>query len=147
MSLANYTLYQDLILSLNKQPLNYGKIETPCLSNVYHNSTCGDTVELYATFSHNKKNIKKILFFGDSCAITKASASLMTSAVKGKKRAHVQKIIKIFKDLLENKNIEENKKELGQLIVFQSIQKYPSRLKCANLPWKALEELIELSIK
>ncbi len=145
--IGSHNLYQEVILTLNNSPLNYGKIDGHCAKTIYHNQMCGDTVELHVIFSeHEEFTIEKILFSGESCAITKASASLMTTAIKGKNINQTMDIIKAFRNLIDNRHSQTEEKDLGKLNIFKSLEKYPSRYNCAILPWKALEQLFEEEI-
>lgn len=138
-------LYQKTILAFNKKPLNYGVLqEKNCIISEYHNPHCGDTVKLFITFSSEMDPIiKEITFHGESCAVTKTSASLMTENLKNKNLTHAKKLLSRFYSLINSSNsvssIEDN--ELGELKIFNSISQFPSRKTCALLPWKALEQL------
>lgn len=138
-------LYQETILKLNKNPLNYGILqEEDCCVTECHNPHCGDSVKLFVKFTtSNNPKIKKIVFNGESCAVTRASASLMTENLKDKNLKEIKKLASNFSLLVDNDNFGklDKIKCLGELTVFNSLNNFPSRKMCALLPWKALEKL------
>jgi nitrogen fixation NifU-like protein len=138
-------LYQETILAFNRKPLNYGVIQGKnCNMAEYHNPHCGDTVRLFITFSSTTELIiKEISFHGESCAVTKTSASLMTENLKNKNLNQAKKLISSFYSLVEDSSSDYQitEDELGELKVFNSLSRFPSRKTCALLPWKALEQL------
>lgn len=137
-------LYQALILDHNKNPRNFGKLENPTFKQEGYNPVCGDHFHVYGQIDDEKGVIQKIAFEGAGCAISKASASMMTTTLQGKTVAEALKIFEEFHQLLTRKlNPEENPHSLGKLQVFSSIWKYPARVKCAGLAWHTLKAALE----
>ncbi len=130
------SLYQEVILDHNRKPRNYGTLDDASHQAVGHNPLCGDRLDI--TLNLNDEHIDKIAFHGESCAICKASASMMTAAVKGKTYAYAETMIKEFRDMATGKLNLDNPHHLGRLTVFSGIQDLPTRVKCAILPWHTL---------
>ena len=130
------SLYQEVILDHNKKPRNYGTLEKPSHHAVGHNPLCGDYLDVALNLEGER--IDSIAFHGESCAICKASASMMTSAVKGKMRADAETLIREFRDMAVGKLDLENPHHLGRLTVFAGVRDLPTRVKCAILPWHTL---------
>jgi len=130
-------LYQQVILDHNKSPRNFGKLEQANHSAEGYNPLCGDKINVYMEIEN--EIVKDITFQGSGCAISKASASLMSSMVKGKTREEAEKIFNLFHDLIIGKLDEEKSlEELGKLAVFAGVKDFPSRVKCASLPWHTM---------
>ena len=127
-------LYQQLILDHNKNPRNFRVIDTAQRADG-NNPLCGDRVTLYAQLEGEK--ITDIAFQGSGCAISKASASLMTEALKGKTIQEADTLFQDFQDMVTNKESQSNNQTMGKLAVFSGIRDYPTRVKCATLPWHA----------
>lgn len=130
-------LYQQVILDHNKSPRNFRKIENPSRFAEGYNPLCGDKIDIYLNFDND--NISDISFQGSGCAISKASASVMTSMLKGKTRKEAEELFNRFHDLVtdklgENPDIED----LGKLAVFSGVRDFPARVKCASLAWHTL---------
>ena len=135
-------LYQQVILDHNKSPRNYRVIEHPSHYCDGHNPLCGDTIHLYLNVEEGI--VKDISFQGSGCAISKASASLMSSIVKGKKVDEVKEIFENFQKMITGKMEEEADIEsLGKLAVLAGVKEFPSRVKCASLAWHTLMNAIE----
>lgn len=132
-------LYQAVILDHNKNPKNYRKIEDPTCASEGYNPLCGDHLHIYLRLNPNTQQIEDISFEGEGCAISKASASMMTEALKGKKQDEAIKLFEEFHRLL-TKDLDPDKDQhhLGKLKIFSGIWKYPSRVKCAALSWHAM---------
>jgi len=128
-------IYQQMILDHNRKPKNYGKLENPTHQIEGLNPLCGDHIWVYLKVDENKK-IEKITFDCKGCAISKASASMMTVSLKGKTIEEAQDIFGEFTTLLKGSSPEEHK--LGPLKIFSNIWQYPSRVKCAALAWHAM---------
>lgn len=130
-------LYQQVILDHNKSPRNYGKLDNPNHSAEGYNPLCGDKVNVYLKIENNI--VKDISFQSSGCAISRASASLMSSAVKGKTIEEAEKIFNKFHDLIIGK-LDDDKaaEELDKLAVFAGVKEFPSRVKCATLPWHTM---------
>ena len=138
-------LYQEIILEHGKNPRNLGKTENFNKDAKGHNPLCGDKVHVYLKLDEDKK-VQDISFEGQGCAISMASASIMTDLVKGKEENEVKEIVKDFlemikeKDKLNNKILEENEKT--KLMCLSGVKKYPMRVKCATLSWHTLTSAI-----
>jgi nitrogen fixation protein NifU and related proteins len=126
-------LYQQVILDHCKKPRNFHEMPAATCSAQGHNPLCGDQLKLYLAIEGDA--IKDISFVGSGCCISKASASLLTDAVKGKTRGDVQKM---FDQVHELVTTGEAKGDLGKLAVFAGVHKFPARVKCAILAWHAL---------
>ena len=127
-------IYQQLILDHNKNPRNYGQIDTADRSADGHNSLCGDKVHVDLQL-HNDQ-IQDVRFQGSGCAISKASASLMTEAIKGKTLSEAHVFFDDFQSMLTDGSDKTD--HLGKLAVFAGVREYPARVKCATLPWHTL---------
>ena len=134
-------LYQQLILDHGKNPRNLGKFENFNKDAKGHNPLCGDKVHVYLKLDENKK-ISDIKFEGEGCAISMASASIMTELMKNKEEPEVKELIddflKMIKDSpeLSSKIISEDEKT--KLMSLSGVKKYPMRVKCESLPWHTL---------
>lgn len=136
------SLYQDLILDHNKNPRNFRKVENADRTLEGYNPLCGDRYTIYLKL--NGEIVDDIAFEGSGCAISKASASVMTSVLKGKTVAEAQRLFDIFHRLVTGKEISnEETEELGKLVVFSGVSAYPARVKCAILPWHTMKGAIE----
>ena len=138
-------LYQEIILDHGKNPRNLRKTENFNKDAKGHNPLCGDKVHVYLKLDEDKK-VQDISFEGQGCAISMASASIMTDLVKGKEEYEVKEIVKDFlemikeKDYLNNNILEENEKT--KLMCLSGVKKYPMRVKCATLSWHTLTSAI-----
>jgi nitrogen fixation protein NifU and related proteins len=130
-------LYKELILEHYKHPHNKGTLEN-ALSEEGINPSCGDEVKLFLKLENNK--IADVKFIGEGCAISQASASMMTEAIKGKTLEDVATLTRQFKDMIHGESPSE---ELGDLKMLQGISKLHARVKCATLPWVTLERVLE----
>ena len=135
--MANYkALYQEVILDHNKKSRNYGTLEHASHHAVGHNPLCGDHISVALNF--DRECIEGIAFQGESCAICKASASMMTVAIKGKLRADAEILICEFLAMTTGKLDLESPNHIGRLAVFAGVRDLPTRVKCAILPWHTL---------
>lgn len=135
MSQINAELYQQVILEHNKNPRNYRKIEQPTCCSEGFNPLCGDHYWVYVNLD-DKDTITEVTFEGDGCAISKASASMMTATLKGKTLSEARAIVHEFIQLIKGEiPADTNQNKLGRLNIFSGIWKYPSRVKCAILAW------------
>ena len=134
-------LYQELILDHGKNPRNLGKFENFNEDAKGHNPLCGDKVHVYLKLDENKK-ISDIKFEGHGCAISMASASIMTELMKNKEEAEVKELIddflKMIKDSPELKSKIISDDDKIKLMSLSGVKKYPMRVKCATLPWHTL---------
>lgn len=138
MSAVN-ELYQEVILDHNQRPRNYKAIEGGQHA-LGHNPLCGDRVTIYVDLDGDV--IKDIGFQGNGCAISKASASLMTSAVTGQTRAEAHALSEQFRRMVTGEE-EMDPDELGKLAVFSGVSEFPARVKCATLAWHTLDAALD----
>ena len=133
-------LYRDVILDHNKRPRNFGRLEPPARSARGHNPLCGDELTVYALL--DGEQVRELRFEGAGCAISVASASLMTEAVKGKSRAEVARLFGTVHDLLTRPDAPAPA-ELGKLAALSGVREFPARVKCASLCWHTLNAALE----
>ena len=129
-------LYQEVILDHNRKPRNWGVLDGATHKAEGHNPLCGDHITL--TLRLNGKAVDAIHFQGESCAICKASASMMTTAVKGKSSDDADQMIRGFRDMATGKMEATAPNHLGRLTVFAGVRDLPTRVKCAILHWHTL---------
>ena len=134
-------LYQEVILDHNKKPRNYHKLETANRTGEGFNPLCGDKITIYLRVDDNL--VRDISFQGSGCAISMASASLMTEGVKGKTLADVQTLFEKFHALVTDASSSSTPVELGKLAAFAGVREFPIRVKCATLAWHTLRAAIE----
>jgi len=130
-------LYQDLILDHQKNPRNFGELAGANHHADGYNPLCGDKLSLFLKLD-DQGTIQDIHFKGSGCAISKASASMMTVALKGKKTVEAEKMFHEFHDMVMGK-IDKAPEDLGKLKVFEGVKEYPARVKCASLAWHTME--------
>lgn len=137
-------LYQAVILDHNKHPRNFGKIDDFTCSHEGFNPVCGDRLFVYLKIGPDGKTIEDISFEGEGCAISKASASMMTTFLKGKNIDEARVVFMEFHDLLVKKiDPDSEGHHLGKLKVFAGVWQFPVRIKCASLPWHTLKAALE----
>src|SRR5688572_21334706 len=130
-------LYQEVILDHNRKPRNWGTLADATHHAEGVNPLCGDRLQLAVKLENDA--VEAIRFEGESCAICKASASMMTTAVKGKPRADAEELIREFRDMATGKlDTANTQHHLGRLTVFAGVRDLPTRVKCAILPWHTL---------
>lgn len=134
-------LYQDVIVDHNRSPRNFGKIEQADRKLEGFNPLCGDRLTLYVNMEGD--TIRDIRFDGSGCAISVASASLMTEAMKGKTVKQAEQIFNDFHHLLTDEKSEPNLNRFGKLAALAGVREYPSRIKCASLCWHTLHAVID----
>lgn len=134
-------LYQEVILEHSKAPRNYRPLANASQSAEGFNPLCGDRFTVYLDLQGEA--IRDISFQGSGCAISKASASMMTQMLKGKKREEAEKLFEEFHKLVTGQAEAGDKADLGKLMVFSGVCEYPSRVKCATLAWHALHAALE----
>jgi nitrogen fixation protein NifU and related proteins len=136
-------LYQEVILDHGKRPRNYRKPEGPSLSADGYNPLCGDKVTVYLILEGDV--VRDVAFQGKGCAISTASASMMTEALKGKTRTDVEELFKRFHGMItgDAEHAAAVAPELGKLGVFAGVCEYPARVKCATLAWHTLHAALE----
>lgn len=134
-------LYQGIILDHNRRPKNFGELAAPSGHAAGRNPLCGDEVAVGVRVDGDR--IAEIAFTGKGCAISRASASLMTQAVKGKTAAEVTALWSLFHDVVTGKaKAEDHKAALGSLVALGGVAKFPVRVKCATMPWHTLQQAI-----
>ena len=136
MSLDLRELYQDVILDHSKGPRNKGVLAAPTGQAEGHNPLCGDQVRV--TLIERDGLVADIAFEGQGCAISTASASMMTELVKGKPVDEAERLFRTFQKVVTNTAEIGDHPELGDLEVLAGVREYPVRIKCATLPWHTL---------
>lgn len=134
-------LYQEVILEHSKAPRNYRPLPNANQSAEGFNPLCGDHFVVYLDLQGDA--IRDISFQGAGCAISKASASMMTQILKGKRRQEAEQLFEEFHKLVTGQAQAPNKSDLGKLAVFSGVCEYPSRVKCATLAWHALRAALQ----
>jgi nitrogen fixation NifU-like protein len=130
-------LYQQVILDHNKKPRNFRKLEDANHTAEGFNPLCGDQLTIYVNLDDNA--VKEIAFEGSGCAISKAAASMMTQAVKGKSKEQAEELFKEFHSMVTGELDEEvDENSLGNLKIFAGVRDFPVRVKCATLPWHTM---------
>jgi nitrogen fixation NifU-like protein len=133
-------LYQDVILDHSRRPRNFGVLAKPDVLVHGDNPACGDEIHLGVQFGSDGK-LQEIKFSGQGCAISQASASMMTAKLKGKSREEAREMARTFKNLVTGESADQSK-SLGDLQLLQGVRKFPQRVKCAMLAWRALEQAL-----
>jgi nitrogen fixation NifU-like protein len=134
-------LYQNVILEHNRSPRNYRPMADADPHAEGHNPLCGDQLTVWVRTSGDV--IEDVSFQGSGCAISRASASLMTSAVKGKTRGEAASLFDRFHRLVTGTLAPEERETLGKLAVFSGVSEFPIRVKCASLSWHTLKAALE----
>ena len=135
-------LYQQVILDHNKSPRNFHKIADANRTAEGFNPLCGDHLHVYLKMEGDV--IRDVGFEGAGCAISKASASLMTSALKGRTTAEAEALFKRFRDMVTGSvDVEPDTEGLGKLAVFAGVREFPARVKCATLAWHTLNAAVK----
>ena len=135
-------LYRDVILDHNRRPRNFGRIEPADTHAEGHNPLCGDRLTVWLRLKDDR--IEDIRFEGKGCAISTASASLMTEAVKGKDRTTVRSLYGRIHSLLTQQDAQPDT-SLGKLAALSGVREFPARVKCASLCWHTLNAALERS--
>lgn len=137
MMTGSKALYQEVILDHNRKPRNFGRLANASHSAVGDNPLCGDHLGLELNLQGER--IEAIAFEGEACAICKASASMMTTAVKGRTREEAEQLIGEFRGMTTGElDCDSQGHHLGRLTVFAGMRDLPTRVKCAILPWHTL---------
>lgn len=130
-------LYQEVILEHNKNPRNFREIETATQTADGNNPLCGDALRVYVEMDGDA--VRDVAFKGSGCAISKASASMMTQAVKGKSKAEAEVLFNEFHKMVTGElDAETDENSLGKLKIFAGVLEFPARVKCASLSWHTL---------
>jgi nitrogen fixation NifU-like protein len=135
-------LYQEVILDHNKNPRNYREIENADRMAEGNNPLCGDQLKVFLEMTDDK--VADVAFLGSGCAISKASASMMTQAVKGKTRAEAEMLFDEFHRMVRgelDEDAEDN--HLGKLKIFAGVREFPARVKCASLSWHTMKAALD----
>lgn len=133
-------LYQEVILEHSKSPRNFGVLATANHKAEGYNPLCGDHFTIYLEVGDD--HIRNVSFQGSGCAISKASASMMTQALKGKKTEEAERIFEEFHRIVTGKQ-SANTDVLGKLTVFSGVSEFPVRVKCATLAWHAMHSALQ----
>lgn len=134
-------LYQQVILDHSKRPRNFGTLEGPSIHVDGDNPSCGDEIHLEVRFGAEGQ-VEDLRFKGMGCAISQASASLMTLKLKGKSQKEAKEMLEAFTDVV-TAGEQEAPKMLGDLRLLAGVRKFPQRVKCAMLAWRAFEQAMQ----
>lgn len=134
-------LYQQVILDHSKRPRNFGTLEGPAVHVDGDNPSCGDEIHLHVRFGAEGE-VEDLRFTGVGCAISQASASLMTLKLKGKSKKDARELLDAFTDVV-TLGEHEAPKMLGDLRLLSGVRKFPQRVKCAMLAWRAFEQAMQ----
>lgn len=137
-------LYRDVIVDHNRHPRNFGRLERPDARADGHNPLCGDRLTMYLNLEGDR--ISDVRFEGSGCAISVASASLLTEAVKGKPLPEVERLYGEVHDLLTRQDAVASP-ALGKLAALSGVREFPARVKCASLCWHTLHAALHPSIE
>jgi nitrogen fixation NifU-like protein len=140
MSDALPSLFQELILDHYRSPRNKGALEDPSVTVAMHNPVCGDEIDLHLQLDGDR--VTAVRFGGHGCSISQASASMMTQQAVGRSIAELQELGELFKSLMHGAPEAARDRRLGDLRALQGVAKFPVRIKCALLPWNALDEAL-----
>ena len=134
-------LYQQVILDHNRNPRNFKELPNPTRKVEGYNPLCGDHYTVFLQLDGD--TIREVTFTGNGCAISKASASVMSSTVKGKSLTEADKLFDTFHKLVTGENAGLSEAELGRLAAFSGVSEFPARVKCASLPWHTLRTALQ----
>lgn len=134
-------IYQEVILEHTKAPRNFRALEAPDRKAEGYNPLCGDRCTVYLAM--NGDVINDIAFQGSGCAISRASASMMTQSLKGKTRKDAEELFRNFHALVTGQHSSTDSAQFGKLAVFGGVSKFPARVKCATLAWHTLEAALQ----
>ena len=135
-------LYQEIILDHNKSPRNFRKMENATRAVDGYNPLCGDHYKIFVKVEGDV--IQDISFDGAGCAISKASASVMSSVLKGKTKGEAERLFQQFHKLVTGDiDAEKNLEALGKLAAFAGVSEFPARVKCASLAWHTMHAALE----
>ena len=143
MNLELEELYQEVILDHSRRPRNFGSLADAAVRVHGDNPACGDEIDLGVKFDADG-SLQEIRFSGHGCAISQASASMMTVKLKGKTRTSAMEMLRAFRDLVAGES-DGSLSILGDLRMLRGVRKFPQRVKCAMLAWRALEEALQQS--
>ena len=132
------TLYRQVIMDHYKNPRNKGILNDETLTVEMNNPSCGDRVQVHMKVDED--TVKDVKFEGEGCSISMASASMMTQAIKGKPLTEALKMSDLFSEMMLGKEIDPAEMDLQDIAALQGVSKFPARINCATLAWKALEK-------
>ncbi|AWE08457.1 SUF system NifU family Fe-S cluster assembly protein [Lysinibacillus sp. 2017] len=138
-------LYRSVIMDHYKNPRNKGSLEENSVTIDMNNPTCGDRIHL--TLKVNDGIVEEAKFDGEGCSISMSSASMMTQIVKGKKVEEALELAEIFSKMMLGEDFDHEKYELEDIEALQGVAKFPARIKCATLAWKAMEKGVKNEMK
>ena len=134
-------LYRSVIMDHYKNPRNKGSLDENSVTIDMNNPTCGD--RLHLTLKLEDGVVKDAKFDGEGCSISMSSASMMTQLVKGKKLDEALELADIFSKMMLGEEFDDEKYDLGDVEALQGVAKFPARIKCATLAWKAMEKGVQ----
>jgi nitrogen fixation NifU-like protein len=134
-------LYQEIILEHNKKPRNFRKLDDATRTLEGYNPLCGDHYTLYLKLEND--TVVDISFEGAGCAISKASASVMTTILKGKSKEEAQRLFETFRKLVTGELTDVSFETLGKLAAFAGVSEFPARVKCASLAWHTMRNALD----
>lgn len=134
-------LYRDVIVDHNRNPRNFGRLDPADAHADGHNPLCGDRLSLYVNLDGDR--VREVKFDGSGCAISVASASLLTEAVKGKTRGEVKALFEDMHTLLTRYDANVDPAPLGKLAALSGVREFPARVKCASLCWHTLNAALD----
>lgn len=135
-------LYQQVILDHSRRPRNFGELGEGSVHAHGDNPSCGDEIDVWVKFDSDGK-IEDIKFTGQGCAISQASASMMTGKIKGRTAAEAAELAEDFRRVVTGEGEVRDEDALGDLQLLEGVQKFPQRVKCAMLAWRALQQLVK----
>ena len=135
------TLYRQVIMDHYKNPRNKGAIDGDALTIDMNNPTCGDRIQLHLQVEDDI--VKDVKFDGEGCSISMSSASMMTQAIKGKKLEDALNMSHLFSEMMMGEDIDAGDLDLEDIEALQGVSKFPARIKCATLAWKAMEKGVQ----
>lgn len=142
MKIPMEELYQEVILDHNRNPRHYGELQPHDAHAHGYNALCGDTYDVYLRIKNNR--ISDVGFTGQGCAISKASASMMTTKTKGLLLSEARDLANQFLVMSTQENVSDAQRSaLGSLKIFEGVKKFPIRVKCATMAWHTLKEALE----
>lgn len=131
-------LYRKVIMDHYKNPRNHGALEDEAITINMNNPTCGDRIQLHLKVEDD--TVSDVKFSGEGCSISLSSASMMTEAIKGLPVQDALKLANVFSEMIQGKTYDAGDLDLGDIEALQGVSKFPARIKCATLAWKALEK-------
>jgi nitrogen fixation NifU-like protein len=136
-------LYRRVIMDHYQKPRNRGRIEDGAVTVDLNNPTCGDRVSVQMRVKDG--TIEEAKFLGEGCSISLASASMMTEAVRGLKVEEALRLVDLFSEMMQGKDVDFEQFPLEDIEALSGVSKFPARIKCATLAWKALEKGLKSS--